>query len=117
MTWYGTDALSLLQGKTFDIPERVPFRLTHNLVDGLGTTGVEGMHEMLLHRMSWRLTFPLTAGVYRKAAEIALETLRNNRDSLMSVLEAFIHDPLVEWEEQKRREVGLTNLDLQELSY
>jgi hypothetical protein len=24
----------------------------------------------------------------------------------MSVLEAFIHDPLVEWEEQKRREVS-----------
>jgi serine/threonine-protein kinase ATR len=44
--------------------------------------------------------------VYRKAAEIALETLRSNRDSLMSVLEAFIHDPLVEWEEQKRREVS-----------
>jgi serine/threonine-protein kinase ATR len=45
--------------------------------------------------------------VYRKAAEIALQTLRDNRDSLMSVLEAFIHDPLVEWQEQKRREVSL----------
>ncbi len=30
------------QGKTFEIPERVPFRLTHNLIDGLGATGVEG---------------------------------------------------------------------------
>ena len=32
----------LLQGKTLETPERVPFRLTQNLVDGLGVTGVEG---------------------------------------------------------------------------
>lgn len=30
------------QGKTFDIPELVPFRLTQNMVSGLGVTGVEG---------------------------------------------------------------------------
>ncbi|WWD19107.1 hypothetical protein CI109_103565 [Kwoniella shandongensis] len=65
------------KGKTFDIPERVPFRLTHNMVDALGVTGVEG--------------------VFRKAAEITMSILRSNSDSLMSVLEAFVHDPLVEW--------------------
>nr|ODO02228.1 serine/threonine-protein kinase ATR [Cryptococcus depauperatus CBS 7855] len=65
------------KGKTFEIPERVPFRLTHNMVDALGVTGVEG--------------------VYRKAAEITMDILRSNSDSLMSVLEAFVHDPLVEW--------------------
>ena len=26
-----------------------------------------------------------------------MEVLRENKDSLMSVLEAMIHDPLVEW--------------------
>ena len=31
-----------LQGKTLETPERVPFRLTQNIVDGLGVTGVEG---------------------------------------------------------------------------
>lgn len=30
------------KGKTLETPERVPFRLTQNLVDGLGITGVEG---------------------------------------------------------------------------
>jgi serine/threonine-protein kinase ATR len=65
------------KGKTFEIPERVPFRLTHNMVDALGVAGVEG--------------------VFRKAAEIAMTILRANSDSLMSVLEAFAHDPLVEW--------------------
>jgi len=29
--------------------------------------------------------------------------LRENKDSLMSVLDAFIHDPLVEWEDEKRK--------------
>ena len=30
------------KGKTLETPERVPFRLTQNVVDGLGITGVEG---------------------------------------------------------------------------
>ncbi|WWD02632.1 hypothetical protein V865_000672 [Kwoniella europaea PYCC6329] len=47
------------------------------MVDALGVTGVEG--------------------VFRKAAEITMGILRNNSDSLMSVLEAFVHDPLIEW--------------------
>jgi serine/threonine-protein kinase ATR len=46
----------------------------------------------------------LTAtGVFRKAAEITMEILRSNRDSLMSVLEAFVHDPLVEWTKSRSR--------------
>lgn len=32
-----------------------------------------------------------------------MRILRENKDSLMSVLEAFIHDPLVEWENDKRK--------------
>jgi len=31
------------QGKTFEIPEKVPFRLTHNMVEAMGVNGVEGM--------------------------------------------------------------------------
>ncbi|ORX38472.1 hypothetical protein BD324DRAFT_641616 [Kockovaella imperatae] len=71
------------KGKTFEIPEKVPFRLTQNMVDALGVTGVEG--------------------VFRKAAEIALAILRDNTDALMSVLEAFAHDPLVEWSSRSGR--------------
>lgn len=32
-----------------------------------------------------------------------MQLLRDNKDSLMSVLDAFIHDPLVEWEDEKRK--------------
>ncbi|KAE8234278.1 hypothetical protein CF326_g676 [Tilletia indica] len=65
------------KGQTFEIPERVPFRLTQNMVDALGVTGVEG--------------------VYRRACEITMGILRENKDSLMSVLDAMIHDPLVDF--------------------
>lgn len=57
------------------------------MVDALGVTGVEG--------------------VFRKAAELTMQLLRDNKDVLMSVLDAFIHDPLVEWEDEKRRMVSL----------
>lgn len=41
------------------------------------------------------------SGVYRRSAEIALRILRANKDSLRSVLETFLHDPLVEWISRK----------------
>ncbi|KAF8329612.1 hypothetical protein F5887DRAFT_1183719 [Amanita rubescens] len=71
------------KGKTLETPERVPFRLTQNMVDGLGVTGTEG--------------------VFRIACEVTLQLLRDNKDSLMNVLDAFLHDPLVEWEDEKRK--------------
>ncbi|KAK2465988.1 hypothetical protein APHAL10511_001629 [Amanita phalloides] len=71
------------KGKTLETPERVPFRLTQNMVVGCGVTGIEG--------------------VFRIACEVTLQLLRDNKDSLMNVLDAFIHDPLVEWEDEKRK--------------
>src|ERR1700722_17850913 len=46
------------------------------------------------------------AGAFRIACEVTLQLLRDNKDSLMSVLDAFIHDPLVEWEDEKRKLVS-----------
>ncbi|GAA5994714.1 protein kinase MEC1 [Rhodotorula paludigena] len=76
------------KGRTFEVAEKVPFRLTHNIIDGMGVTGVEG--------------------VYRRSAEITLRILRANKDSLRSVLETFLHDPLVEWVyvSKKQRDAG-----------
>lgn len=71
------------KGTTFEIPERVPFRLTHNMVDALGVAGVEG--------------------AFRRTAEIAMGILRDNKESLMSVLQAMVHDPLGEWVATERR--------------
>ncbi|KAI8818829.1 uncharacterized protein EV422DRAFT_536978 [Fimicolochytrium jonesii] len=71
------------KGLTFEKPEKVPFRLTHNMVDAFGVTGVEG--------------------VFRKSCEATMRVLRANRDSLMSVLETFLYDPLCEWNKPGRR--------------
>ena len=65
------------KGLSLDFPERVPFRLTHNMIDGFGIGGVDG--------------------AFSKCCEITLNQLRTNKDTLMSVLESFVHDPLVEW--------------------
>ncbi|CAF1271979.1 unnamed protein product [Rotaria magnacalcarata] len=73
-------------GLTFEIPEKVPFRLTHNVVDGMGTLGVEG--------------------VFRKTCEIILHLIRDERELLVSVLKTFIYDPLVEWKSATREEVA-----------
>lgn len=71
------------KGTTFEVPERVPFRLTHNMVDALGVTGVEG--------------------AFRRSAEVTMGILRDNKESLMSVLQAMVHDPLGEWVATDRR--------------
>jgi FKBP12-rapamycin complex-associated protein len=36
-------------------------------------------------------------GTFRVVCELVMEVLRANRDSLMAVLEAFVHDPLFTW--------------------
>ena len=46
---------------------------------------------------------PHLIGVFRITCEVTLRLLRENKDCLMNVLDAFVHDPLVEWEEKRRR--------------
>ncbi|KAH9938115.1 uncharacterized protein B0H18DRAFT_1080892 [Fomitopsis serialis] len=79
------------KGKQLETPERVPFRLTQNIVDGFGIVGVEG--------------------VFRIACEVTMQLLRDNKDTLMSVLDAFIHDPLRKKEREtlRRNKAGGAN--------
>lgn len=65
------------QGKRLPIPETIPFRLTQNLVDGFGHSGVEG--------------------VFRRCSEETLRVLRSRSNVLLTVLEVFKHDPLQNW--------------------
>ena len=65
------------QGHLLPTPEKVPFRLTRNIIDGMGVTGVEG--------------------VMRRCCEASLRVLRNAKDPLMTILEVFVHDPLYNW--------------------
>ena len=58
-------------------PEKVPFRLTRMLVNAMEASGIEGS--------------------YRMTCETVMRVLRTNRESLMTMLEAFVFDPLVTW--------------------
>ncbi|GJU96059.1 serine/threonine-protein kinase ATM isoform X1 [Tanacetum coccineum] len=65
------------QGLMLKTPERVPFRLTRDLIDGMGVTGVEG--------------------VFRRCCEENLSVMRTNKEALLTIIEVFIHDPLYKW--------------------
>jgi serine/threonine-protein kinase ATR len=65
------------KAKSLRIPEKVPFRLTQNLVDGMGVMGTEGCLST--------------------AARLVMETLRTKRQKVVAVLQTLVSDPLVEW--------------------
>jgi serine-protein kinase ATM len=58
-------------------PEIVPFRLTRNVVDGMGPMGTEG--------------------VFIKAAQSSLRALKDNTNALLTILSAIANDPLYSW--------------------
>ncbi|KAI5289196.1 serine/threonine-protein kinase M1 [Ascosphaera aggregata] len=70
-------------GLTLQVPERVPFRLTHNMVDALGVCGYNGP--------------------FRRTSEITLSILRQSEDWLVPILETFVHDPTTEFLLAKQR--------------
>ncbi|OXU25637.1 hypothetical protein TSAR_001094 [Trichomalopsis sarcophagae] len=65
------------KGKTLRVPEKVPFRMTPNIKTALGVTGVEG--------------------IFRLACEHTLRVMRRGAETLLTLLEAFVYDPLVDW--------------------
>jgi serine/threonine-protein kinase ATR len=65
------------KGMTFEKPEMVPFRLTHNMIDAFGAYGYDGP--------------------FRRCCEITLTLLRGNEDALMTILETFLYDPTTDF--------------------
>lgn len=65
------------QGKLLPTPERMPFRLTRDLVDGFGIAGVEG--------------------VFRRCSEVTLSVMQRNKDVLLTIVEVLLHDPMFNW--------------------
>ncbi|CAI5703841.1 unnamed protein product [Peronospora effusa] len=65
------------QGMALYTPETVPFRLTRDMVDGMGISGVDG--------------------VFSRCCEVTLQLLRKKSASVVTILEVFVHDPLYRW--------------------
>ncbi|KXT14037.1 hypothetical protein AC579_10022 [Pseudocercospora musae] len=64
-------------GRVLTIPELIPFRLTRDIVDGMGVTKTEG--------------------VFRRCCEFTLDAVREDKESIMTLLNVLRYDPLVEW--------------------
>ncbi|WWC63986.1 uncharacterized protein I303_106592 [Kwoniella dejecticola CBS 10117] len=64
-------------GRKLRIPEKVPFRLTNDLVDGLGISGIEG--------------------TFKRCSEHTLRVLRDSSSLILTILEVFKNDPLYAW--------------------
>jgi len=58
-------------------PEKIPFRLTRMLTSAMEVSGVEG--------------------TFRFTCENVMRVMRANKGSVMAMLEAFVHDPLINW--------------------
>ena len=65
------------RGKNLPVPEIVPFRLTRDIIDGFGVSGVEG--------------------TFRSTCERSLSVLRRNKQLLETIIEVFIYDPLCDY--------------------
>lgn len=70
------------KGLTLAKPEIVPFRLTSNMIDAMGVIGIEG--------------------AFRHTLEISLQVLRDNKETLLNILEPFLRDPTVAWSRSGR---------------
>ena len=64
-------------GRILPVPELVPFRLTRDIVDGMGVTKTEG--------------------VFRRCCEFTLGALREEQYSIMTILDVLRYDPLYTW--------------------
>lgn len=64
-------------GRILPKPETVPFRLTRDVVDGFGILKTEG--------------------VFRRCCEFTLEALRENKATILTLLNVLRYDPLYSW--------------------
>lgn len=60
------------RGEKLAVPEVVPFRMTHNMIDAMGVLGIEG--------------------TFRKSCEIILRVLQKEKNTLLAYLRPIIYD-------------------------
>ncbi|KAF2357789.1 Phosphatidylinositol 3-/4-kinase catalytic domain [Trinorchestia longiramus] len=115
------------KGETFDWPERVPFRLTHNMVEAMGHGALYGLFLSACQVSALFLSACQVSGLFLSACQVSglflsacqvsalflsacqvsglflsacqhtMRIMRSEREALMSVVKPFIYDPLVEW--------------------
>ena len=100
-------------GLALKTPETIPFRLTRDMVDGMGAAGCEGANNFsplspLGGRRRQRpplaprtacphclpALLPPVSGVFQRCCEETLTVLRRHGTELLSILSVVVHDPL-----------------------
>ncbi|XP_031716383.1 serine-protein kinase ATM isoform X1 [Anarrhichthys ocellatus] len=84
------------QGKILPTPETVPFRLSRDIVDGMGITGVEG--------------------VFRRCCEKTMGVMRSSQEALLTIVEVLLYDPLFDWTMNPLKAFQLQHDEQQELN-
>ncbi|KAM4566592.1 serine-protein kinase ATM isoform 3-T3 [Odontesthes bonariensis] len=84
------------QGKILPTPETVPFRLSRDIVDGMGITGVEG--------------------VFRRCCEKTMEVMRSSQEAVVTIVEVLLYDPLFDWTMNPLKAFYLQHDEQQELN-
>ncbi|XP_037122890.1 serine-protein kinase ATM [Syngnathus acus] len=84
------------QGKILPTPETVPFRLSRDIVDGMGITGVEG--------------------VFRRCCEKTMGVMRSSQEALVTIVEVLLYDPLFDWTMSPLKAFNLQHDEQQELN-
>ncbi|KAK9477566.1 hypothetical protein V1514DRAFT_368631 [Lipomyces japonicus] len=79
------------QGKILTVPELVPFRLSRDIVDGMGVSGVEG--------------------IFRRCCGFTLSLLRQESRNIMTILDVLKFDPLYSWTISPLRRRRMQNND------
>ena len=64
----------------------MPFRLTHNMVEAMGPLKYEGP--------------------FRQSCQTTMKVLREQSNTLISVLKPFVYDPLVSWNTKQISDAG-----------
>uniref|UniRef100_A0A2S2QHL5 non-specific serine/threonine protein kinase n=1 Tax=Sipha flava TaxID=143950 RepID=A0A2S2QHL5_9HEMI len=77
------------QGYLLNTPETVPFRLSRDIVDGMGICGIEG--------------------TFRKCCEKTMSVLRQNQDVILTVIEVLLYDPCYQWTLTEEKAAQLQN--------
>ncbi|XP_026809071.1 serine-protein kinase ATM isoform X1 [Rhopalosiphum maidis] len=85
------------QGTLLNTPETVPFRLTRDIVDGMGICGIEG--------------------TFRKCCEKTMSVLRQNQDVIVTITEVLLYDPCYQWALTGKKAAQLQNESTRENSH
>lgn len=74
---YYFTGIAFEQGRILPTPETVPFRLTRDIEAGMGVCGIEG--------------------IFRRSCEKTMVVLRKNKETILTILEVLLYDPLYAW--------------------